>query len=59
MILGVPLSEIAWLALAVVIGGVITVILARLARRLWQRALEITFSCFLVLVSLRFPVSLF
>ena len=30
MILGVPLSEIAWLALAVVIGGVITGILAGL-----------------------------
>src|SRR5271170_1905766 len=30
MILGVPLSEIAWLALAIVIGGVITGLLAGL-----------------------------
>src|ERR1700758_2914959 len=30
MLLGVPLSEIAWLALAVVIGGVVTGILAGL-----------------------------
>ena len=30
MLLGVPLSEIAWLALAIVVGGVITGLLAGL-----------------------------